>query len=85
MVTHKIVNGNYRIVNGNYRIVNGNYRIVNGKIVNGTARPPNLQLCIEGVQLACDLLRDRVSAFKWDPKSKYFLVFISENDYFIFP
>jgi hypothetical protein len=33
MVTHKIVNGNYRIVNGNYRIVNG-------KIVNGTARPP---------------------------------------------
>ena len=37
MVTHKIVNGNYRIVNGNYRIVNG-------KIVNGTARPPLFQI-----------------------------------------
>ena len=35
MVTHKIVNGNYRIVNGNYKIVNG-------KIVNGTARPPKI-------------------------------------------
>jgi len=53
MVTHKIVNGNYRIVNGNYRIVNGNYRIVNGKIVNGTARPPKIPIPTEFYSQIC--------------------------------
>jgi TM2 domain-containing membrane protein YozV len=36
------VNGIHKIVNGVHKIVNGIHKIVNGKIVNGTARPPEL-------------------------------------------
>ena len=58
------MNGIHKIVNGVHQIVNGIHKIVNGKIVNGTARPPKMQVALISEDYL--LLRNNAFHFFWN-------------------